>query len=152
MALAADRRQQVALPLLALAGLEDVAGPRHQHLQRVGGPPELALHEGGGDVVQAAAAQLFGHVGGIQTGLDGLGLNVLRQLGWDRVELLDPVFVRIELGFDEVAHGIDDHLLLGGRLEIHELASRCLVAEFPAAIPRPAGRAGPWRPGSRPAR
>ena len=65
------RRQEVALALVARAGQQDLRRPGDgQHLQRVAGVPELALHQHPGQRVEAAAADLLGHVGGVEPGPD----------------------------------------------------------------------------------
>ena len=57
-ALARHRRQQVGRALVALAGQQDPRRPRDgQHLQRVAGVPELALHQHPGERVEPAAAR-----------------------------------------------------------------------------------------------
>ncbi len=55
-ALAADRRQEIALLLLGIAGAQDVARAMHRVLQGEAGAAELALHQGEGDMVEPAAA------------------------------------------------------------------------------------------------
>jgi hypothetical protein len=133
VALAADGRQQVTLDLVAGAGLEDVAGPRDEHLERVRGPAEFPLHEGRADRVETAAAELGRHVRGVEAGLEGLGPDVGGHLVRDRVESLDLALVRVQLRLDEAAHRFDDQPLLGAEGEVHWLSPdvRQPVAVFP---------------------
>ena len=66
-ALAGHHRPQVARPLVTLTGQQDPGRPGDdEHLQRVAGVAELALHEHPGHRVEAAAADLLGHVGGVE--------------------------------------------------------------------------------------
>ena len=78
--LTADGGEQVALPLVGVATLQDVARPLDQHLQGVAGPAQLAFGQDQGHRVQPAAAQLGGHVGRVQPGGDRLGADLAGQL------------------------------------------------------------------------
>ena len=80
MPLTADRRQQIRLHLAAPAGLQDVARPGNQRLQRVRRPPQLALGQRQRQRVEAAAAELGREVRGVQAGRDGLAADLARQL------------------------------------------------------------------------
>ena len=138
--LAADRRQQVALDLLALAGAQDVAGPRHRVLQGERGAAELALHQGQRDMVEAAAAQLLRHVGGVEAGLDRGGVDLLDQLRPHLVGALDLFFVRLQLRLDKGADAVDQHLLFRGEAEIHGSRLVYFFLGRPMARPELAGR------------
>ena len=55
MALAAYGGQQVFLNLRTLTGTQNIARPRHQHLQAIGRAPQLALEQRHREIVQPAA-------------------------------------------------------------------------------------------------
>jgi len=117
--LAADGRDQVALALVGVAALQDVARPLDQHLQRVAGPAKLALDQDHGHRVEPAAAQLGGHVRGVEPGGDRLRADLPGQLGRDLVQALHLVLVRVEFLLHERADGVHDEPLLVGESEIH---------------------------------
>ena len=50
-------------------------------MQRVVGAAELALVEDPGERVEPGAADLGGHVGGVEAGVDRLALALVTQLG-----------------------------------------------------------------------
>ena len=117
--LAADRGKQVTLDLVTRACLENVAGPRDEHLQCVAGTPELTLGECEPDGIEATTAELGRHVGGVETSSQRLGADRLDDGHGDLVEALDLVLVGVELGLDEIAYGLDDRPLLVGECEVH---------------------------------
>ena len=118
----ADGGQQIFLDLRALAGAQDIARPRHQHLQAIGRAPQLALEQRHREIVQPAAAQLGGHIGRVQTHLDGLGLDGLHQFGRYGVGALDQVLVRVQLFFDKCADSVHDHGLFACQGKLHGAA------------------------------
>jgi hypothetical protein len=118
-ALAADRRQEIALDLRTLAGAQDVGGPRHRILQGHRGAAELALHEGEGDMVEPAAAELLRHVGGVEAGREGALVDLLDELRADLVGAFDLFLIGHELGVDELPHAVDQQLLLRCQAELH---------------------------------
>src|SRR4029453_17404794 len=124
-------RRQVALDLFARAGAQDVGGPRHYILQGEGGPPELPLHQREADMVEPAAAEILGHVGGIEAGLERLVADLPDQLRPHLVRALDLVLMRRKLRRDELADAVDQELLFGGEAEVHGVSgwrrSRTLV-------------------------
>ncbi len=97
-ALAAHRRQQVTLALLAAAGQQDVGGARHAEvLQRVAGVAEFLLVQHPAHRIETGAADLARHVGRVQPGGDGLVLELLQQIGAHCARVLDLALVRHQL-------------------------------------------------------
>ena len=117
-ALAADRREEEALPLLALAGEQDVGGPRDARVERPARAGQLHLGHRGGHVVEAAATELRGHVQRVQACVDRLVLEGARELGGHVPQSFDLLLVRTQLSLDEVTHGLGDELLLLGEREV----------------------------------
>ena len=103
-------------------------------MQRVTGASEFLLVENPGDRVQARPAHLDRHVGGVQAGVDRLGLQLPMQVLAQHAGLLDLLFVRIELIENELARGLDDHLLFVVEREIHGQSPFLSVAR-PGATP-----------------
>ena len=111
-ALAADRGQEVSLALFTAAREKDVRGTADAGpVQGVVGPAELLLVEHPGDRIQARAAHVRGHVGGIKTRVDGLGLELAIEVLAQLAGLLHFLLVGIELVDHEIARGFHDHLL-----------------------------------------
>ena len=121
-AFAARRRQQVALPLLGVAGHEDAGGPAPEHGERHGRPPQFALQQGQAQMVQAAAAHLFGEVRGEEAELDHLALDGVAQFWGHFAAALDGLLVRIDLPLHEGPHGVHHQLLLGCQCEVQTTA------------------------------
>ena len=117
--LAADRRLEIALDLLALAGAQDVRRPRDGILQGKAGAAELALHQRQRHMIQPAAAQILRHVRGIESGLQRLVLDLLDQLRPHLVRALDFVLMGRQFRLDKRAHAVDEHLLFRGQAELH---------------------------------
>ena len=142
--LAAHAGVEVLLALGLGAGEQDVGGPRHPAVvQRVVGPAELLLEEHPGHRVEAGPADLLGHVGGVETGGQGLRADLLDELGPEHARALDLLLVGVELAFDERARHLDDAALLVGQPEVH--------APLPfSAILRVLPRPRPVRSGPRP--
>ena len=139
-ALTADGRQQIRLHLAIPAGLQDVARPGNQRLQRPRRPPQLALGQRHPHGVEAAAAQLGREVRGVQAGRDGLAADLPRQLLRHRVKPFDQVLVRDQFAADEVAHRRGDRALFFAELKVHGLSSPPSAA---SARRQPAGRRMP---------
>ena len=118
-ALAANGGQQELFDLAALARAQDVRRPSHDVLQRVRRGAELAVHQRDAKTVEAATAELGGHVRGVQTGIDRLALDLGDEILRHVAQLLDHLLVRHQLLLGEAAHGVDDHLLLVGEFEEH---------------------------------
>jgi hypothetical protein len=87
--------------------------------QRHRSAAELPFHQREVEMPEAAAAHLLGEVAGVEPHLDDLALDLLREVWRHRAGALHEVFVRIDLGFDEVANRRNDHLLFGAQREIH---------------------------------
>jgi hypothetical protein len=79
--------------------------------QRHGSAAKLPLHQREVEMPEAAAADLLGEVAGVEPHLDDLALDLLREVWRHLAGAFHEVFVRIDLGFDEIADGRDDHLL-----------------------------------------
>ena len=118
--LAAHGGEEVLLALLALAGHQDVGRARDTGpVQRIIRPAQLLLVEHPGERIEPCTAHLGRHVGGIEAGLDGLGLDPVAEVVAQHARLLDLGLMRIELVDDEIARRLDDHLLFFGEVEIH---------------------------------
>ncbi len=123
--LAAHRRQQVLLALRLVAGLQDAGRAAEEHRERVRRAAELALEQREVDVAETAAAELLGDVGGEVAGLDALVANRVAELERHLAGFLDFGLVRVDFLLDELAHGVDDHLLLEAQSEMqHEDSPR----------------------------
>ena len=121
--LAADAGEQVFFALLRRAGEQDVGGPRHAGpVQRVVGAAELLLVEQPGHRIEPGAADIGRHVGGVEPGLDRLGLDLLDQLAAQHAGALDLALMRVKLVLDEGPRRLDDELLLFRQAEIHGLS------------------------------
>lgn len=118
--LAGHRGEQVAVPLLVGAGQEDARGaPDGVHLQCDAGPAQLALHQHPGEGVQTTAADLLGHVGGVEAGSDRPAAQLLGQVVVEHAGGLDRHLVGDQFVAHESAGGLDDCLLLGVGSEVH---------------------------------
>ena len=95
MPFALDGGNEITFDLLAGAALQNVGRTPDAHLQGIARTAQLALHQCEAQSIQPAAAEFFRHVGGIETKLDTLALDLLRDFGGHIVELLDPIFMRI---------------------------------------------------------
>ena len=74
--------EEIFFALFADAGHEDVGGPRDAvPMQRVIGAAQFLFVENPGQRIEAGAARFGRHVGGIEAGGDGLGLDFLAQSG-----------------------------------------------------------------------
>src|SRR6266436_3987334 len=131
--LATNGGQQIALDLLALAGPQDVGGPRHGVLEREGGATQLPLDQRHADRIQPAAAQVFRHIGGIEAGGLGLAPDLGDQFGAHLVDALDLRLMGRQLLLDESADCVDQHALFVAGREIHGPISR---GERPAFLGR----------------
>ena len=125
--LAAHGRVEVLLPLLLGAGEQDVRGPADAGVQGVAGPPELLLHEHVRHGVEAGAADLLGHRGGVEPGRDRTLLDPLGELWPHLAGALDLLLVRQQLAFDERARHVDEATLLLGEGEVHHRTSRSVL-------------------------
>src|SRR2546430_8911123 len=167
-ALAAHRRQQVALALCSLTGEQDVRGPRDagvvQHVTRIA---ELLLVQHPAHRIEPGATDLGGHVGGVQAGGDRPRLEFLPQLLAQPAALFDLALVRHQLAAHEFTRGCDDQLLFFGERKVHRILltpsgrrrarpagpQAARVPRPPSARPSRAGysragtAAGRWRPG-----
>ena len=103
--------QQVLLHLVAGAGPQDVGRPGHDVVQGVGGPAEGPLGHGQGQVVEPAPAQLDGHVGRVDPGVDGFAADLLHELGRHLAGALHLGLVGYQLALGERPDGVDHHLL-----------------------------------------
>src|SRR5262249_30944482 len=124
LALAGDGRDQIALALRALADVEDLRRPADPAHEAPGGLPELAVHQGHGEEIKAAAADLGRHVGGIEAELPGALVDLLAKLGRHRAQPLDLALVRKDFLGHELAHGVDEEALLLRRREVPGHAQR----------------------------
>jgi hypothetical protein len=96
--------QQVFLLLIALAGHQDVLRPPEEMRQRHRAAAKLPLHQREVEMPEPAAAHLLGEVAGVEPHLDDLALDLLRELWRHRAGALHEVFVRIDLGLDEITN------------------------------------------------
>jgi hypothetical protein len=120
-ALAAHAGEQVALALLPGPGEQDVGGTDDARVvQGEARLAELLLEEHQADGVEPGPADLLGHVGGVQPAGEGLGADLLDQLGADDAGALDLLLVGVELTLDERLGHLDDAALLVGHREVHE--------------------------------
>ena len=123
MALPANRGQQIFFDLFSLAGPQNIARPRHHHLQAVRSAAEFPFHQSDAEIIQATPTQLGGHVGRIQPHLDRFGLNRLHQRRGDFIEALYFIFVGVELVFYKRAHRVHNHFLFCCEFEMHRVVS-----------------------------
>src|SRR5215469_5990302 len=137
-ALAADRRQQIGLHLVVLAGAQDVTGPGHQRLQRPRGRSQLALGQRHPHGIETTAAQFGREVRGVKAGREGLAADIFRQLIGHRVEPFDQVLVWYQLATDKVAHRGNHGTLFLVKSKIHGLSLAAVPRPPPAASPLPA--------------
>ena len=115
--LAAQGRLEVALDLLGRAAREHVVGARHVPRERVGGAPELLLHEEPLDLGPALAAVLRGVEPTRQTGIDRLAPDALPQLVRDLpAGALRELLVRDQHLVDEAARALAQLELLRGEV------------------------------------
>ena len=91
-------------------------------MQRIIGAAELLLVENPGEGIEARTTHFGGHVGGIESGFDGLGLDLVAQVVAQNARFLDLGLVGVKLVLDEVTRRLDDHLLFVGEIEIHNSA------------------------------
>ncbi|MCY1355806.1 hypothetical protein D9M69_422420 [compost metagenome] len=117
--LALHAGQQVILDLLALAGHEDLRGPRDEHVQRPGDLRQLALDQRLGQIVEAATTDFLGHVEGIEAGRDGLAANLRGELRGHGVGAVHFFLIGQQFLLDEALHRLDEHFLFLGQFEIH---------------------------------
>ena len=117
--LAADRGQQIVLPLLSPAGrehfiylAEDVSD---QSLRRLA---ELLFDQAHVDGAKTPTAHLGRHVHGKEAELDGLGLEGRQHLGRQALPRLHLLFKGLDLGFDEPSNGIHQQAGFLGNVEI----------------------------------
>ena len=148
-ALAARSREQIALPLLLVAGHQDSGRPTPEHAERHRRSAEFALEQGERQVIEAAAAHFDGQVRGVETQLDDLPLDLFAEFPRHAPATLDLLLKGIELLFDEVADRVHDHLLLGCECEVQcvILSAAALAAPRPSGALRPGGALRP-RPAS----
>src|SRR5262245_48468815 len=118
LALALHRRDQIHVALVADAGVEDLRGAADPADQAVGRLAELAVHEGGRQKIEPAAAGLGRHVGGVEPLLQRALLDLLAEIERHLAEPLGLALVRKDFLLHELAHGVDEHALLFGRREI----------------------------------
>jgi hypothetical protein len=112
-AIAAHGGQQIAFALFAFAGEQDVRRSADASVvKRVARLAELLLVEHPGDGIEAGAADVGGHVGRVQAGIDRHGLESAMQFLREDARLLDFAFVRIQFFLHELARRADDQLLL----------------------------------------
>src|SRR4029079_11960239 len=121
--LAADAGEEVFLALLRRAGEQDVGWTRHAGpVQRVIGAAELLLVEKPAYCIQARAADIGRHVGGVEPGLDRLRLQLVDQLAAQHAGALHLALMRIKLVLDEGPRRLDDKLLFFRKTEMHRLS------------------------------
>ncbi len=70
-------------------------------------------------MVEAAAAVVFGDVGGVEAELPDLPPDLAADLVRDLAGALDLGLERVQLALDEAAHGVDHHLLFLTEAEVH---------------------------------
>ncbi len=70
-------------------------------------------------MVEAAAAELFGDVGGVEAKLGNLAPDLAADLVRHLARALDLGLERVQLALDEAAHGVDHHLLFLTEAEVH---------------------------------
>src|SRR5215831_4081217 len=140
--LAPDRRQQIGLHLVVLAGAQDVTGPGNQRVQRPRRRSQLALGQRQPHGVEATAAQLGREVRGVKAGREGLAADISRQLIGHRVEPFDQILVWYQLAADKVAHRGNHGTLFLVKPKIHGLSLAAVPRPPPAALPAVSPRAG----------
>ena len=114
--LAAHGGLEVGLGLVAPAGQQVGRRAAAQGGQGQAGFTELALDIGHGEVIQAAAADVFRHVEGVESGGERLADDLRDQFVGHRAETLDLGLMGIEFALDEGAQGVADKpLFLAGR-------------------------------------
>ncbi len=114
-----DTRQQIVVPLLTHTGLENVTGPTHEILKCEIGPAKFAFHQGKRHTVQATAAELLRHVGGVETLRNCPLTNLLGKLGAHLICRFHLILVGIKLLFGKSPSAVDQHLLLLTQRKIH---------------------------------
>ena len=133
--LALDGRDQVFLALLVVAGHENAGGAAKKHGQAHRAPAKLALDERKGLVIEPGATHFLRHVAGEEAEILALLRNLLAELLRHDAGAFHLVLMRIDLGLDEAANGIDDHLLFFGQCEIHDVFPLILVLGYPPLLP-----------------
>ncbi|MNI85557.1 hypothetical protein D3C73_1425610 [compost metagenome] len=88
-------------------------------MQRPGDLGQFTLDQRLGQIIEATAAHLFGHVERVETGGQCLGANVRSQFRWYGIGTVDGLLMGQQFFFDKAAHGLDQHVLLLGQLKIH---------------------------------
>ena len=144
---AAHAGEEVALALLSASCAEDVGRPPPEHGERHRRPPELALEEGEGQVVEPPAPELRRDVGGVETEGADLVLDLPPELARDFAGALDLVLEGIELVLDEAPHRVHHELLFGVESEVHGSCSLALLvsSRLPrAAVPGHGAVPGKW--------
>ena len=110
--LAAYRGQEILFALRAFAGEQDVRWPCDaDELQGIARAPELFFVKHAGHRIESRAAEVRGHIGRIQPGIHGLGLERPHKVRGQLARRLHQSFVRIELLLYEFASRLDDELL-----------------------------------------
>ena len=110
--------EEIFFALFADAGHKDVGGPCDAiPMERVIGAAQLFFIENPSQRVEAGTARFDRHVGGVEAGGNGLGLDFLTQRRAQNTGGLDLDFMRIEFVGDEIARRLDDHVLFFGELE-----------------------------------
>jgi len=117
--LAPDGGQQILLDLIALAGTQNVGRARHGILQGKGCAAQFDLHQRHGEGIEAAAAQVLGHVGCIKTVFDGATVNLLDQFGANIIAGLDLILIGHQLLIDKTADRFDNQVLFFRECKIH---------------------------------
>src|SRR6266568_3320052 len=99
--LAADRRREISLPLLLVAGAEDVRWAAPPDRERHRGPAKLPLEQRERQLIEATAAERRGNVRGIKAEIDDFPLDLSAELERNASRPLDLALKRVELAFDE---------------------------------------------------
>ncbi len=115
----AHGRQQVALALLVIAAHQDAGGAAEIGGEGERAAAKLALDQREGNVIEATAADVLRKGAAEEAEFLALAGDFRADFRAHDAGALDFVLMRIDFGFDEIAHGLDDHFLFVGQSEIH---------------------------------
>ena len=84
-------------------------------LKRPARGAQLAFDECQRHRVEAGAADVLGHVGGVETLLEGARADLRGELGRHLARAVDLLLIGVELLLDEGAQRVDEEVLLGAQ-------------------------------------
>ena len=112
--LAAHRRQQIALFLIALASHKDILRPAKEMIKRHAATAQFALNQRKFKMAQARTADLFRKVAGVKPQIKCFLFDLLGNISWHRARAFNRVLMWVNFIFHKTADRINDHLLFIG--------------------------------------